>query len=75
MSTPDLRSMILLALRRIPMNKQVRISAIDADVILQHLLDDNEELFAKARDIMHNVEGEKLHVACDPVNLAEIIWY
>ncbi|MDD3926264.1 MAG: PIN domain-containing protein [bacterium] len=56
------------------MNKQIRISAIDANIILRYLLDDNEELSARARSIMNDVESGKLHVACDPVNLAEVVW-
>jgi len=56
------------------MNRQIRISAIDANIISRYLLDDNEELSAKAGSIMDDVENGKLHVACDPVNLAEVVW-
>ena len=48
--------------------------AIDANVILRHLLGDNEEQSPKARYIFESVEDGRIEVYCDPVNLAEAVW-
>lgn len=48
--------------------------AIDANVILRHLLGDNPELSPKARDTMNAVQRGQLTVVCDPVTLAEVVW-
>ena len=48
--------------------------AIDANVILRHLLGDNEHLSPKAVSILAAVEDGELVVLCDPVTLAEVVW-
>ena len=48
--------------------------AIDANVIVRYLLQDDLQHFQKAMSIMEGVEDGKLIVDLDPVNLAEVIW-
>lgn len=47
---------------------------IDANIILRHLLGDNEELSPKAKAILESVEDGLLTVICEPVTLAEAVW-
>ncbi len=49
-------------------------SALDANVILRYVLDDDEELSAKAKGILQAVERGEIVVTCDPVTLAEVVW-
>lgn len=49
-------------------------SAIDANVILRYLLQDNAELSPKATAIMEAIEDREIAVSCDPVILAEVVW-
>lgn len=48
--------------------------AIDANVILRHVLADNEELSPKAKAIFAAVEEGRCSVLCESVTLAEVIW-
>ncbi|MEN6357698.1 MAG: PIN domain-containing protein [Armatimonadota bacterium] len=48
--------------------------AIDANVILRYLLQDNEELTPKADAIIEGVEDGKLQVLCEPVTLSEVVY-
>jgi len=48
--------------------------AIDANVVLRYLLQDNDELFAKASDIFEAIDSGRLSVELDPIILAEIIF-
>jgi len=48
--------------------------AIDANVVLRYLLRDNDELFAKAKDIFAAIDNGSITVELDPVILAEIIF-
>lgn len=56
------------------MSSRPPVVAIDANVILRHLLDDHEELSEKAAGIFQQVETGTLAVHCDPVTLAEVVW-
>lgn len=51
-----------------------KLYAIDANVILRHLLADHPEQSPKARAIFEAVEDGRMAVLCDPVNLAEVAW-
>lgn len=53
---------------------QADLYAVDANVILRYLLDDDPKLAPRARRIMAAVEAGRVRVHCDPVNLAEVIW-
>lgn len=48
--------------------------AIDANVILRYLLQDNEELTPKADAIIEGIEDGKLQVLCEPVTLSEVVY-
>ena len=50
------------------------VFAIDANVILRHLLQDDQELSPKAKAIFDAMEGGRLTVLCEPVTLAEVVW-
>lgn len=48
--------------------------AIDTNVILRYLLQDNDDLAPAANAIMEAVDDGKLSVSCDPVVLAEVVF-
>ena len=48
--------------------------SIDANVILRYVLQDHDDLSAKASRIMHAVQEGRLTVICDPVIFAEVVW-
>lgn len=50
------------------------VSAIDANVVLRYLLQDDAELSPKATAIMEAIEDGEIAVSCDPVILAEVVW-
>ena len=52
----------------------IKTYAVDANVMLRYLLRDNEEQWAKADALMHEMENGRLQLLCDPVQLAEIVW-
>ena len=56
------------------MKVRSRVFAIDANVILRYLLQDNIELTPKADAIIEGVEDGKLRVFCEPVTLAEVVY-
>ena len=51
-----------------------RTYAIDANVILRYLIQDDNKLAAKAVAIMEAVDDGTISVVCDPVTLAEVVW-
>jgi predicted nucleic acid-binding protein len=48
--------------------------AIDANVILRHLLQDDVELSPKAKAIFEDMQDGRFTVLCEPVTLAEVVW-
>lgn len=48
--------------------------ALDANVILRYLLDDNKKLSPQAAATMHSVEAGRLTAAVDPVTLSEVVF-
>ncbi|NPV48456.1 MAG: hypothetical protein HPY69_16070 [Armatimonadetes bacterium] len=56
------------------MTEQADLYAVDANVILRYVLDDDPKLAPRARRIMAVVEAGQVRVQCDPVNLAEVVW-
>ena len=48
--------------------------AIDANVILRHLLKDHREQSPKAKAVMDAVQDGRLEVVCHPVTLAEVVF-
>ncbi|WP_028841977.1 PIN domain-containing protein [Thermodesulfovibrio yellowstonii] len=47
---------------------------IDANVILRFLLEDHQELFQKAQEIMLKAEQGKLKLLVAPITIAEVVW-
>ena len=56
------------------MRAHSRPYALDANVILRHLLNDNPELSRKARKIFQKATHEGIPLCCNPVTLAEVVW-
>lgn len=56
------------------MSKKGEVFAIDANVILRYLLEDDKRLSGKAARILRGVESGETVVTCDPVTLAEVVW-
>jgi predicted nucleic-acid-binding protein len=56
------------------MSERPALYAVDANVILRHLLGDDARLSAAAGAIFAAVEAGEARVMCDPVNLAEVVW-
>jgi predicted nucleic acid-binding protein len=50
------------------------VHAVDANVILRHLLGDEPKLSSKAHAIFAALETGDVVLECDPVNLAEVVW-
>lgn len=48
--------------------------AIDANVILRHVLADNERLSPKAKAVFEAIEDGRCSAWCEPVTLAEVVW-
>jgi predicted nucleic acid-binding protein len=50
------------------------VYAVDANVILRFVLGDHPELSRKARAVFGAMQAAEVVLACDPVNLAEVVW-
>lgn len=48
--------------------------AVDANVILRYLLQDDKELSDKANAIMEGMQSGRFRLYCEPVTLAEVVW-
>lgn len=47
---------------------------VDANVILRFLLRDDERLYARAAEIMAEVEAGRLNLLVSPLTVAEMVW-
>ena len=56
------------------MPREPVVHAVDANVILRHVLGDDRELSAKAGAVFAAMEAGEVVLECDPVNLAEAVW-
>lgn len=50
------------------------IKVIDANIILRYLLDDNEELSKKARDLVDQAIGLKIEILIKELVIAEVVY-
>ncbi len=50
------------------------VYALDANVLLRHVLRDDPALYAKARAVIAAAVAGRAVLACDPVNLGEVVW-
>jgi predicted nucleic acid-binding protein len=56
------------------MSERPALYAVDANVILRHVLGDDAKLSADAGAIFAAVQAGEARILCDPVNLAEVVW-
>lgn len=56
------------------MKASSELFAIDANVILRYLLQDNDKLSPKADTIIEGIEDGRIRVFCDPITLAEVVY-
>ena len=56
------------------MRPETEIYSIDANVVIRFLTGDHPALSRKAAEIMRALDSGETTVACDPVNLAEMVW-
>ncbi len=48
--------------------------AVDANVVLRFVLQDDPRLSARAERVFSAVEAGEVTLACDPVNLGQVVW-
>lgn len=56
------------------MRSMTRAYAIDANVIVRYLVQDDPKLTPKAVAIMEAIQDDKIKAACDPIMVGEAVW-